>query len=388
MSCWAQECSKNGDSSLGFTYKNWYLPTPALTLRCWDANPYRRNMFQYYDMTQFETFMFSSCSLPPMPFSDMLTNLRVRTLIFSSKTVTTINPDILQNLPYLTFLDLSNNLLTTLTFNFFNSLTNVSSVSLGLNSLTFLPEDVFFKLNLFHIDLGDNKLESLPEKIFKGQFEIKDFIFEQKTQRNLAFTNPPNLKDVKIQEGAKNKFICDVEENCTEECKCYTREVDKTTFIDCSNSHLETIPTRVFRNASILLMNINRNSYLSGLSKTDWKHLREMSFENNQIISENWELPPSLEYINLKNDRLSWLSPYTFNYSAPYSDFKIKLGGNPWKCNCNLTSMRYWLISLKGKVIDPEKIICEDPIIKKGKYVYPRIDKIQLNNLCHPHEKK
>ncbi|UYV67502.1 hypothetical protein LAZ67_5000948 [Cordylochernes scorpioides] len=720
MAYWAQGCSKNGDTSLGFTYETWYMPTPALTLKCWGANPYRKNMLQYYDMAQFETFMFRSCSLPPMPFSDMLTNLRVRTLIFSSKTATIINPDIFQNLPYLTFLDLSNNLLTTLTSNFFDSLTNVSSVSLGFNSLTFLPEDVFFKLNLFHIDLGDNKLESLPEKIFKGQFGIKNMliprnkltvlpehifddqkavryldltqnnllslspgafyglldvykiivrgnrlseisgewfkntsklyifdmsdnpivnnipehlfkglgylsdlglskckfteipdnlfapvhnvsyldlssnnifkltvntfkfnqrittlklknnniqiipdgafsnqtyleyldlndnkiskitkgmfkslsrllslsisdndidsieehsfdelvsinridlsnnrllflpkdifrrinmytlnlsgnkltsteyifqnfrygeinlshnklkyldipkyensalnldvshneiehvnisqisgstyggkinllnnplncdcqifkfyefyktnknIFEQENGEYLTCTNPPNLKDIELHVVANNKFICDVEENCPEECKCYTREVDKTTFMDCSNSHLETIPTRVVRNVSILLMNNNKISSISGLSKPDWKHLREMSFENNQIISDNWELPPSLEYINLKNNKLSWLSPNIFNYSASYGDFKIKLASNPWKCNCNLTSMRYWLISLKGKVQDPENIICEDPIIEKGKYVYPRIDEIPLNILCPPNTK-
>ncbi|UYV67506.1 hypothetical protein LAZ67_5000958 [Cordylochernes scorpioides] len=98
------------------------------------------------------------------------TSLEVKML--GSKTATIINPDIFQNLPYHTFLDLSNNLLTTLTSNFFDSLTNVSSVSLGFNSLTFLPEDVFFNLNLFHIDLGDNKLESLPEKIFKKIIKI------------------------------------------------------------------------------------------------------------------------------------------------------------------------------------------------------------------------
>ncbi|UYV81683.1 Tl [Cordylochernes scorpioides] len=708
-------CVKVNATNLSFIYELWDLPSPALKLDCRGTNPYRKDMVQNYDFVQVETFIFESCDLPELSFSEMLSNVRIRNLSFRSRDITSVNPKLFENLPLLAYIDISKTHISTLPFNLFDSITNVISVNLENNKITFLNGEIFSKLSLTYINLGFNEFETLQKKLFKSQFKLESLIIKNnklthlptnifedlyslknldlsnnkleslapnvfqglgsineillksniikeiseewfknatklsnfdisknrivniqenafhglsnminldmdecnlveklpeklfesmydvtliklstnyikelsndtfKMNKNLNYlflsynkliviedrtfmnqtalrtldlrgnelsrisketfkgleqlsilnlqnndiyyideqsfdeltylktldlsdnslkflpkdifkinlirslnlsknnlistdnifynfqyknldlsgndlkyieiprsensaiqldvrnnkieyvnvskitlstysgkimlqnnpikcdcqtlhfyqyyktnkhifsekefgyltcSNPQNLKGVNIDYVNDHDFICDIKENCPNKCKCYTREIDKITFMNCSNSYFKSLPTQAVANVSILQLDNNRISSIIDLDKPEWQNLRQVSFLNNYIISENWSLPQNLEYINLKNNKLSWLPQSILNYSLSNNKFIIKLGGNRWDCNCNLTNMKVWLDSLNNQTQDIGNIICKDLILEDGIHHEYSLDEIPFEILC------
>ncbi|UYV67500.1 hypothetical protein LAZ67_5000944 [Cordylochernes scorpioides] len=194
------------DQSLGFTYEIWNYPAETLKTKCWGTNPYQRDMLRFYEIGQIENFVFESCTTPSFTFAEMLTNLKVRHLRFHSEMVDFINPVLFENLPYLTYLDLSKNLLKSMPSNFFDSITNITKFLIKENKLENLPEDLFVKLKLDLIDFNNNQLESLPEKIFERQFDLISLDLSKNKLASLPEHIFDDLKSLKNLELSDNKI--------------------------------------------------------------------------------------------------------------------------------------------------------------------------------------
>ncbi|UYV81680.1 Tl [Cordylochernes scorpioides] len=326
---------------------------------------------------------------------------KVRVIDLSENRIQYLPKDIFIDIINLYRLNMAGNMLIS-TENIFQNYIMGGILDLSRNKLRYIEFETFpaMKLNISYNRIENINIKTkLPSKYsyeiymdnnslncdcsiveFYEYYKINSKLFKG-GDNELFCSKPLHLKGMNLKNINKALFQCE-EENCPQECRCYTRAIDKTTFMDCSNSDLEALPTMVVANVSILYMGNNRISSLLNLSKPEWKNLREISFENNQIIYEEWNLPKNLIFINLQNNMLSRLPPIIFKSSSYKREFKIKLGGNPWKCNCDLQNMKHWLISFKGKALDRSNITCEDGIWENGIYIKPRIDEIPNDILC------
>ena len=102
----------------------------------------------------------------PSDIFDKTTSL-TRLSLRDSK-LTSLPVDIFANLTSLQNLTLHNNQLTSLPLGIFDELTSLTSLSLSNNQITALHSDIFKELSLFNLFLNDNRLNSLPDNIFKG----------------------------------------------------------------------------------------------------------------------------------------------------------------------------------------------------------------------------
>ncbi|XP_034949510.1 protein singed wings 2 isoform X2 [Chelonus insularis] len=85
------------------------------------------------------------------------------------------------------------------------------------------------------------------------------------------------------------------------------------------------------------------------------------------IRTKLWHIPhntfknlSSLRNVDLRDNALSEINPELFNKSSTL--LRIYLGGNPWKCNENMS----WIVDIKYSsltkiIIDKEKLHCTDP---------------------------
>ncbi len=77
--------------------------------------------------------------------------------------LTSLNP----NIKYLNFSNLTNDSISNLPDQIFNSFTNLESLDLKNNSISSLPNQVFNSLsNLEYLDLGNNSISNLHNSVF------------------------------------------------------------------------------------------------------------------------------------------------------------------------------------------------------------------------------
>ncbi|UYV67530.1 hypothetical protein LAZ67_5001136 [Cordylochernes scorpioides] len=311
---------------------------------------------------------------------DIFKRNRIRSLILYGNRLTSFD-NLYQNVPFLQVI-LNNNKFTYLKLPIMKIYAEL--VELNNNQIEFINiTKTIFEDSSTNISLKDNPLNCDCKLLkFYHYFKSHKDTFKNNIDENLLCNSPSNMKGKIFSSLEENNFICNIEENCPEQCKCYIREMDRTTFMDCSDSKLVTLPTKAVHNVSILNMRNNRISSLANLSLPEWRNLREINFENNQLLSENWELPQFLEYVNLQNNNLSWLSSDIFKLSE-FNRFKIELGNNPWNCICNISSMIYWLKSIREKVEDLEDVTCENSISEKENYIHPKLHEIEFKSICN-----
>ncbi|UYV67528.1 Tl [Cordylochernes scorpioides] len=274
---------------------------------------------------------------------DIFKRNRIRSLYLSGNRLTSFD-NLYQDIPYL-LVKLNNNKFTYLELPIMKISTK--HVELNNNQIEFINiTKTILNYSSTIIELKNNPLKCDCKLLkFYHYFKSHKDTFKNNIGENLLCNSPTNMKGRIFNSLEENNFICNIEENCPEQCKCYIREMDRTTFMDCSDSKLVTLPTEVVHNV------------------------------------KNWELPQFLENVNLQNNNLSWLSSDIFKLSE-FNSFKIKLGNNPWNCICNISSMIYWLKSIREKVEDLEDVTCENSVLNREKYIHIKLHEIEIKSIC------
>lgn len=211
-------------------------------------------------------------TLPPNLFN---TAFNLASLILPENRLQTVNPSWFCKLQSLEWLDLSSNMLTSLPSNTFNNLTNLLILDLSSNKLKYLPANLFSKLpNLERLNLGNNQLTTFAPGTFNHVFNLK-----------YLFLN--SNKIVKIPKGLFNNLP----------------QLD--TF-DLSDNKLTSLPPRIL--------------------------------DNLQQIGAKWEQG-------------------------------LDISENPWMCNCDLKYLWQWLTVNFQKVYFVSTTLCAKPEALRGKEI-------------------
>ncbi|ESO85110.1 hypothetical protein LOTGIDRAFT_168136 [Lottia gigantea] len=221
----------------------------------------------------------------------------------------------------------------------------------------------------------------------------------------------PKLGLMKIADVPSVHFLCQIP-NCTNLCKCYTREIDLIPETVICSRNLTSIPTdlpmsskeiyldgndlehsafqakpkvefssleEIYLNSSkfqgladdffsnmlsLKKINLSDNSIINLASNTFHKlgFLEELYLDNNGIRTIPAGLLEglvNLKLLSLQNNKLHFLLPETISELSVMVGFRwIILSNNPWICNCQNIDLIDWVKGHRSRVFDRRHVRC------------------------------
>uniref|UniRef100_A0A8D8TJI2 Protein toll n=1 Tax=Cacopsylla melanoneura TaxID=428564 RepID=A0A8D8TJI2_9HEMI len=203
--------------------------------------------------------------------------------------------------------------------------------------------------------------------------EYKPIVFDGTSDVNTC--SPPN---VSINQIDLTNLTCDIVNGCPSPCKCSYLPHNDLITVNCTSANLAQMPQHlnvtlmdnraisrlwnVTKNRSIQLVLRNNSIQEFLLGPLDgYELVTELDLSFNQIkhekdvIIQNF---PQLKVLNLTHNHLQSLSQKFINLVLSSKITSLFLSGNPWKCDCHITSLYGIIKPTNDKLKDPEKIIC------------------------------
>ena len=177
---------------------------------------------------------------------------------------------------------------------------------------------------------------------------------------------PPKLKGMKPAYISLDQFVCDISENCPSGCTCTNSPFYQNISVNCEYTEFITLPDNVpelpnedygyslqFINGH--LMNITYTSYLT--------KVKEANFGNNSISEISMETLVLLQNVSLLYLDHNALQRLPGNITDIHfkGGIGLKLGGNPWICNCTTMDIRSWMKDHEAAIKDKSLVTCHSP---------------------------
>ncbi|XP_022235721.1 protein toll-like [Limulus polyphemus] len=259
-----------------------------------------------------------------------------------------------------------------------------SKATSELNHSKDLPEEAhvfYLSDNPFQCDC--NLLEF--SDYLKQSFLNIDTIAKFSSTKDLTCNGPSHLAGKTIISVPRDAFTCVVENDCPGLCHCYFRASDKTLLVNCSGLHQDYLPPLLPEKATVLHFEKNNIKSLNVTSFEMYRNLTEIYLDENHISSiDNWNLPPKLEVISLRGNYLTGVSNNIIKQAENLQSLNLRLGKNPWKCDCHALEFKLWLTEHLQKVTDIEDIYCSEPMKLNGTLYNELLVQIPDTVLC-PH---
>ncbi|PSN37673.1 hypothetical protein C0J52_05613 [Blattella germanica] len=262
---------------------------------------------------------------------------------------------IFEGLEKLEELSLSYNELHVITFQVFAPLKVIHLLDLSYNTIALLPDDFFLpNQNIVHLFLQGNLLTSLQSESFAGLIHLNTLDLSNNTLRNL----PRNLFL-----GLKNLQYLNLGRNYLKELSSNSFQgLDKLTWLNLSDNALQCLPTKLFKPCSNLETLIITNTQLEMMIDADLNGLTKLKtliINNNAFLREidDYTLVhcPNLQYIDFSGNNLTKL-PHSLSTLANVQN--LKLGSNPWSCDCRMLWFLKWS---KNLTFTQNELQCASP---------------------------
>ncbi|XP_044730694.1 protein toll-like [Chrysoperla carnea] len=324
--------------------------------------------------------------------------------------------DPFNNLLSLQYLDLSHNNITSILYSWRNVLTSMRNLNLAYNQIKGIEfDDIFFgrQSHSTTLDLRNNlihtiNLQSAEYTISTRTLGNTGGIYDARSGRksdqiiisnnplncncnihnlvryfkrdgrmievrgaveliatDLKCAGPKELQDHDVKDLELTDLFCPISpKDCPQKCNCKARKLDRSTFVDCSNNNLTTIPSKlpqIFSYPNIKLYINNNNLSNFDINQTfanhsGYQNVRELYIQNNRLSEITW-LPNQLRVIKLHSNRFERIN---ITLLQNLSNLKnITLHNNPWMCTCkNVDFMSY--IQKQAAIIDNiSNILCD-----------------------------
>jgi len=307
-------------------------------------------------------------------------------------------PDVfVQGFDSLTKLKLSHNSITSFNMEHLSNLTSLSTLDLNANSISGYLEmiDTVPTKTKVVINLSRNKLKGVI--LSKNTMDIKNvklvlsdnplicdcFATEVKElneevqlmKKNVIVDQNDFLcgKGKNLQQTSFSELTCSfpselLNESCPNNCTCKLNRYSRRISVFCSGQSLTQIPPKlpaIPREADGIILHLENNllsnlteslqkSSEGTLSKTDL--ITELHLTGNKLryVSEKY-MPRNLEYLAVDDNNIHHFSNSTIQYfknKVESSNFSLKLGKNPYDCNCNSLELLHFLKMFYSHVED------------------------------------
>lgn len=268
--------------------------------------------------------------LPPFLFQSLY-NLIV--LDLSLNKLKGVNKSMFSGLGRLEILKINNNLLSDLTADTFQYVSELRELHLEGNKISELPDDIFFVLTELQVlNLRGNLLTTFNDRVFG---------FNASNLREL------NLKGNKLKELHPLGRLASIS-NLVLSSNQLTRlpedifwNLTALEYLDLSENQLTSLPGTLF-NGLLLMKTIHLNH--NNLSELEPKMFEDQDFIEQLYLSDNQleTLPPGL----------------LDHFIMPH---KVRLHGNPWKCDCNMWYLHDLVLRTSQDVEMLDRMLCEGP---------------------------
>ncbi|KAM6995760.1 trophoblast glycoprotein [Tautogolabrus adspersus] len=188
--------------------------------------------------------------------------------------------------------------------------------SVDVNAFENLP-------NLVRLDLSNNNILNFSERAFPSDNKV------QVLNLSSSFHNHTFMEE----------FIGFLQSG----------NLHQLTVMDLSNNDLVILPDDIFSSLS---------------------HLVNLSLQNSSIISiPNGTLKvPLLHDLDLRDNSLRDLPTTTLAQFGHNPGLRIQLAGNPWRCDCFLEDMLFWLKNTT-LIVDRQDLTCADPEALRSRHL-------------------
>uniref|UniRef100_UPI0037E7B853 trophoblast glycoprotein n=1 Tax=Semicossyphus pulcher TaxID=241346 RepID=UPI0037E7B853 len=192
----------------------------------------------------------------------------------------------------------------------------LTDLYLSGNEMEYVDAKVFDNLpNLVRLDLSNNNIQTFSETAFPGDNKL------QLLNLSSSFHNH-TLMDMSLSFLKSGNLL-------------------QLTDLDLSSNDLVILPDDMFSNLT---------------------HLVNLSLQNSSIISilnGTLKVPPLLD-LDLRDNSLRNLPATSLAQFTVKPGLHIRLAGNPWRCDCFIEDMLFWLKN-NTQIIDRQDLTCSDP---------------------------
>ncbi|KAI5632559.1 leucine rich repeat domain-containing protein [Phthorimaea operculella] len=256
--------------------------------------------------------------IPRFTFAD-LENLQV--LDVSHNRLHVIPFQIFGPMIRLEYLDISHNLIATFPDYYFNPNGRLKTLFLNNNSLVKITSNALVNLTeLLTLDLSSNNLNYIPKTMFDNFKVLRELNIGYNTFQNISNDAFKHLKLLAS--------------------------------LNISGSKLKMLPSTLFYHNSNLRKLYIQNTDIQAIHNTNFKgleELQELYITNNIHLREIeqfvFEDTPELTHLDISGNSLSIL-PASFQSLQKLQELKI--GNNPWMCDCRMTWFTDWVEKRKN----------------------------------------
>ncbi|XP_054889387.1 carboxypeptidase N subunit 2-like [Poeciliopsis prolifica] len=286
----------------------------------------------FHPLTQLEILQMRSNLLSDLPLF-LFQNLgSLRVLDLSQNRIQEVTGETFSGLASLEILKMGNNLIGNLTSDTFHNISQLTELHLEWNGIAQLDDAVFSVLtNLSVLNLRGNRLTAFTNKVFGGEptnlkeLNLKGNRLTELSLDSLSSLTVLTLSDNQLSSLTENLF----------------RNLTSLESLDMSGNQLTSLPEGIFKDLlSIEVINLHNNN----LTELDSKLFQD------QIL---------LKRLYLSHNQLETLRLGLFDHFILRP--KVRLHGNPWRCECQLWYLHEWLMQNLQDVELSDLVACERP---------------------------
>jgi len=182
-------------------------------------------------------------------------------------------------------------------------------------------------------------------------------------------------------------------EKCPEKCKCDLNRYSRTVSVNCSGQAMTQIPENlpiipgeseriILRMQNNLLTNLTES--LERLSRKNYSKfisISELHLSRNRLRYIGDNFPTNLKYLSLDHNRIDVYPNRTLQYlkrMLKHSKSSIKLGSNPYKCNCESLELLHFLKLFYSHIEDNKNVTVKCIDNEKGLLILNEEELCQL----------
>lgn len=217
---------------------------------------------------------------------------------------------------------------------------NITELNISGNDISNLNNESFPRPleHLTHLYVSGSQVEELDSMVFKNLPSLR--LLDLSNNRISQFSVEALPRDNKIEALNLSKSLYN-HSYIGVFADLFKHSLPKVSHLDLSSNDLVLLPEGMFTG-------------LSDLTVLDLRNNSLVTIRNDTLCNQ------ALKELDLRDNALKVLPNVTLEKFSSIPDLRVRLAGNPWRCDCNIEDMLVWL-ERHQFVVDRLNLTCTGP---------------------------